>query len=681
MSLRRRILKWGAIGLLVVLFALWFGFTTFFFNPLEDDYEYDVSTLVPRNVDFYLSKADLGRDLDSDLELAIREDLEASQRYQALKKVPLFADLVGRIDAEAIRAEVRAGLAGLPVQVNPLTVFGGRDLAVAGYFDQGAAGGMRWAAYGRTNWMGKLGVALLGYPGLIDLEGQGMTVEEVADPEAKEQGRIAYLLRGGQLQEPLYVHRLLDVIVVGNDLALFQALPSLARQRGQDSFCLSARYEDHINKTDRSGDELELFLDYRALAEARGYTGRWPDLKAEEFAPAFAARFFQTGSINDVIGKVTFGRVLGLEMHATLSSELLTPVQKKLYRQRGLAKETILRDVASLVPPDAGLFACGVGDVGDLLREALKSAEDALVTNLEDLVRSVWSYADAHPLIDDLDAAFADRFAFCMVDHDYQPKADDPPPDGVVVPAWALVLWVEDEGRVRGLRETVQANQGSFLIQGLEPGTPGVFFHKVSGGAQLYEYFSPMISGTGMIAEVVDTTTGGATLIVSNHWALVEEMLLVHRQGEANGYPQLAELSTFRTQLNAGLASPSLVLWLNPRAMDKTLRGMAERWAADKVQIDWSIERPRIEQKVVKERMPGATWGSLTPDQETQLEMLVQPELDAFEAQFRGQHTARFKRDILQRIEAAQGVEALLLEIGLDKSDLDVALRVKYPVE
>jgi hypothetical protein len=114
--------------------------------------------------------------------------------------------------------------------------------------------------------------------------------------------------------------------------------------------------------------------------------------------------------------------------------------------------------------------------------------------------------------------------------------------------------------------------------------------------------------------------------------------------------------------------------------MSKTWRGMSDRWAGDRVTIDWNVERPRIEQKVLKEKMPDAVYGSLTPDQETQLEMLAQPEIDAFDVEFRAQHKAKFLREINERIDAFEGLDALLLQVGLDKSDLDVTLRVKYPL-
>ena len=60
--MKRRILKYLLISLsLLILAGLW-AFSTFFFNPFEDKYAYDLASLIPREVDFYVSKARLRRE-------------------------------------------------------------------------------------------------------------------------------------------------------------------------------------------------------------------------------------------------------------------------------------------------------------------------------------------------------------------------------------------------------------------------------------------------------------------------------------------------------------------------------------------------------------------------------------------------------------------------------------------
>ena len=672
MSLKRRILKWGLIGLFILAFALWFGFTTFLFSPLEDDYEFDVSTLIPRDVDFYLAKSELEEVFEPDLTLSIAEAWAESERGQALSSHPLYASTLSRIDLAEVRQEVQVALSNLPLEVDPLKLFGGRDVALAGYFQDPERRQNDWAVYGRVNWMGKLGVELLAYPGLLKLEQQGMAVETVEDDE----GPVGFALSGGQLQRPLYLRRVQDVVVLATDDVLVQEVSGLLRTRGEDSLGLSAKYADRINVDDREGDELEVFLDYRALSEWKGWSGRYPDVQADTFTPAFLGRLFQSGAINEVMGRVGFGRVLRLDLHATLSSELMTPLQKRLYRMRSLSREDILNDVSRFIPGDAGLFLCGVGDLGDVLSMAREASEPALQTNLDDLVRSVWSYSDSLPLIDDIDSVFAGRFAFCMRDNDYPVAEDDPPNDGRVVPAWGLVLWVEDPAKLDELRNTVRSHQPEFGIQGREPGSGGLFRHQV-GAWFVYEYWQPLVPGTGHISDARADTTAGSVFLVGNSHRLVAGML----DGFHNGSAQLSDHPTFRAQVVNSLAAPNVVLWLNPSAMDATWRGMSRDWAATSVSIDWSVERPRIEKLTIKEEIPDAIWGQLTPEQEQQLEMLAQPRLDQFEAEYRAQHGARFLREYQQRIDAWETIDGALISIGMDKSSMDVSARIRYPIE
>lgn len=672
MSLRRRLLKWSLIGLAGLLFALWFGFTTFFFNPLESDFESDVSSLIPRDVDFYLAKASLADDLDGDLRLSMADDFEASARGQAIAKLPLYRDLVGSLDVAAITDEVRATLATLPVTVDPLAVFGGSDVALAGYFRGAGMETSDWAVYGRANWLGKLAVALLGYPSLVDLESQGMTAEEVLDGES---GQVAWKLSGGQLTRPLYIWRVLDVVCVGTDVEMFEAIPALEAKRGEDSLGMSAKYHDHVNVEGRDGDELEVYVDYRALSEMNMWTGRWPDPNSESFLAAFTSHLFQSGTVREALGTVRFGPVVGVDLHGVLSTELMTPMQKKLYRERGLDKNALSRDVARLVPADAGVLLYLQGDLGDFLREGLGVAEDALVSNLEDLVREVWGYNDTLPLIDDLENALGDRFALVMRENDYPDDGDKGPPhDDRVVPAWALVTWVDDEDEVRDLRTMVQNRQSAFGIRGREPGSGGVYENTVTGGFKVLEYWNPLIPGTGHLASILCTLGSQQLFIVSNNHKMLGHMTSTYHDGDG-----LSAHSTFATQLGDGLPSADALLWLNPKAMGNTWRGMAKLWASDKVAIDWSVERPRIEKLALKEHMPGSTWGNLSEGEQAKLDMLVQPELDSFEREFRTQHSTRFYAEYLDRIAAFEALDALLVQLSIDQRDLDLAIRAKIP--
>ena len=89
----RRFLKVALISLGVVLFTGYFAFSTFLFNPLEARYAYDVSTLLPRDVDFFAAKSNLASDFDSNLEPRFLARFESTEWGQALLQSPQWTAL------------------------------------------------------------------------------------------------------------------------------------------------------------------------------------------------------------------------------------------------------------------------------------------------------------------------------------------------------------------------------------------------------------------------------------------------------------------------------------------------------------------------------------------------------------------------------------------------------------
>lgn len=689
MILKSRLLRILVTSLVVLGFTGYFAFSTLLFSPLEGDYEFDLSGLIPRDVDFYLSKAGLRRDLDPFPQPAFLAGLEANEEGRAFLELPAVRRVLDELALDELGARIDESLAALPVQVEPLAVFGGRDLAVAGHFRGQSMADADWAVYGRSNWMGKLGVALLDHPDLLGLEAQGLSVEGG--------GRLA-TISGGQLVRPLHVTRVLDVVVVGTSRELVEKVHELEATRGQDSFGQSAKYGDTVGIASREGDELEAYVDWHALAESRGLPGRYPDPDSEVFAEALLGRFFQVGSVRELIGLVSFGTGASVSMHGMLSSDAMTPVQKRFCRTRGFDRAHVLgpQQIATMVPADVGLFGFVQVDIGDVLREALAVAEPALVENLEDLVRSAWGYPDLHPLIDDVVGACKDRAAVLVLENDYpdDPDSDDPDsyPDGpphndLPVHAWAVVLWLSEKeqaafaddqtmGKVEETIRTVVENQAAFGIQGHEPGSIGVFTNKVKGGHVVYEYWSQLIDGTGHIA----TLHMNEFFVISNHHKLLGDLVQTYYQGGAE-YPRLSEHTWFQTQVDAALPSANALLWLDPRAVAETRRAQALERAQRGVAIDWSVERPRIEKKILKERFPGETWGALSPGVEEQLGELYHQEASEFERTFRSQHEPALRARLEQEIRASELLRGALLELSVTPKDFDLFGRLIVPLE
>jgi hypothetical protein len=137
-----------AVGL-VLLFAGYFAFSTFLFSPTEGDYEFDLATLVPRDIDYYVAKGSLASDFSDFPTLKSAEEISQTRAWLAFEGSGDWTKLkreLGIEDALARLDEIKSNLHGMSL----LSIFGGRDVAIAGYAKGGDATQWDWAVYGRV---------------------------------------------------------------------------------------------------------------------------------------------------------------------------------------------------------------------------------------------------------------------------------------------------------------------------------------------------------------------------------------------------------------------------------------------------------------------------------------------------------------------------------------------------
>jgi hypothetical protein len=674
----RRLLRLLGIGIaLLLLGALW-AFSFFLFNPFEGKYDYAIASLIPREVDFYASKNELRRDFDPFPRLAFMDELEATPEGQALLDLGL-REQVRSWGVEAALAELEVVLEQLPVRIDPLNLFGGKGLAVAGHLAGPELAGAQWAVYGRTGWLGKLAVELVS-AGWVDLSAQGLAVE----PFDHEGSNPGVRISGGQLAQPIYLGRILDVVIVANDGALLAAAEAFDRGRGQDSFGQSAKYADNIGRKERVGDELELYVDQRATSENLKVAGTWPDPRSTELGTALLARLFQVGAVRELIGTADFARAVTLDFAGELSSNALTPFQSRLYDERDFDRDQML-EIARLVPADAGVFAYLHGDVGDLLREVrsvIQGIDPAAVQNLEDFVRAAWNYPDLDPLIEDLAAALRDRAAFFVRDYDYPPEVGEivPPHDDTPVFAWALVLWPQDQKRLDAIREVIKRQdvQDLLKIQGAEPGSRGLYENTLQGGAKVNEYWNVLVPGTGHIA-TLEMQGREPYLVITNENRLCGQMFKMYLTGASDeGLKRLADDSAYLTWVNSGLASANFLAWLAPRAIAETSARIAQRHAAETGAdyIDWSVERPRIQREVIAKHFPGEAWPKVSDANRDSYDMLVQQESDRFEQSYLQEQLPKLRAESERELRALQAIESAFVQLATDRKRLRLLARV-----
>lgn len=681
---KSRLLRILLAVLLVLLFAGYFAFSTFLFSPTESDYEYDLATLVPRDVDLFAAKADLRGDFKEFPELASAEAIRSTRAWLAFEGSGDWVDVKRELGLDrglAQLEELQKNLRG----ISPLNIFGGRDLAVAGYAKGGELDGWDWAVYGRVNWMGKLGVALCRYPDLLGLSEQGLEVEVQPD---------GLVFSGGALARPIHVVRIRDVVCAGTSPELVKAAQDLFARGGQNSFGQGAEYNDHIEHAPRSEekDEFELYVKWRDVAAELQVPEAIPDPASEDLGTAFLARLFRLGTVRVFSGILGFDGGLQLHLHADLTSETMTPFQQRLYRRRGADRAVIVREGARLAKSDAALFAFVQAGPGELLRELLDSAEQALRANVEDLLRSTGEFkigddANTHTerLVVELDSLFKDRVALIVRQHDYpEDPQKDAPHDDTPVPAWSLCFWTDgsDKARTRllELQKVVSQHQRELAISGRDGSQGGVYMNTCPGGNyEIWEFWSTFVPGTGHIS----TAIAGDLFVVSNNFRMVCELLRTrdNNRGDPN-YPRLSERTEFTSLANDSLPQGNALVWVDPKGLARILEKGIHRDVRGRIEgsIDWKMERGRVENDVMKSEFPGKLRSQLSADDQTRFDEIVDGRLQAIKDKLISEQEPAMRARMERGLTYARAVSAALLVIAFDPKSIDLSLRAFVPL-
>jgi len=670
MSRKSRLLRILLTILAVVLFAGYFAFSTFFFSPFESGLGVDVSALVDDRVDFFVARARLGEEFDSFPRLAVMDELEAHPAWETWADSPECETLSASLGYDELMQRIEAELEQLPAGVDLLSVFGGRDLALAGYLRPGGLEQAEWAAYGTLSTTGKLAISLLSYPGLIGLDAQGIQTTE-------NEGYVT--LSGGPLQAPLHVARILDAGVVSSSAELVVRAIDLEARQFEGSFFAGATYHDRIRMADRNdaADEIELFVNSRALMETLQLTGAWPDPNSPDLLPSLASKFFQVGALNRLVGILGIDDGLSLDLHAKLSSELMTPLQMRTYKKRAVSGEDLVDKYAVFAPKDVSLFLYFKCDMGDLLHQVFNSMEPATRSLVEERFQATGKYRDLGELIDEVDSALLDHCILMIRENDYPDDPTGPPHNDEPVPAVAFVAFLAEGGgeKIDELRHTIGMMGASIGLQGREPGTSGFYSNKV-GGYSFNEYWTPHVDGTGVIA----AGTTQEVVTVTNSILMYNHVRKTFTQG-APTHPRLSERPDFAALARSSEKGANLAVWLNPRASLPTLRKSVQRWAEDGIEIDWGYERARVEDKILREDYAGKQRQELSPMEAGDFEKAVDARIEEIDQEIRRTQIPALVDGYERKLAYLGAVRAGLLTIAADDRSLDVALRLVVPLE
>jgi hypothetical protein len=686
MNRKKRILKIAGLSLVAFLFLGYFAFSTFLFKPFESPWPHSLAGLIPRQVDFFVSKENLQDDFAQFPRLAAMGAIENLDAWDAWLSSPEYEELARKHDFDGMLKNIDTQVEQLPLGLQPLEIFGGKEVAVAGYFSGRGVAQAKWTVSGRVDWAGKMGVAALRYPSLLQ------NASGVAYTVMSDEG--IFSVTGGTLKAPLYVTRVQDVVIIGNDRALVAKAPNLRDVGGTNSLAISAPYNDQIKKVEARTDSkgVQVKLDVGKAFAAFGVNGPWPDIKSSRFSQAFMGRLIQAPSCQDVLGLIRFQQGLQVDLSGAFSSESVTPFQSRLYRVNGFDRSKMLRDAARMAPADCVLFAYMHGPVTDLLREVFASVEPAMRANFEDAIKSTGHYKSLDELLDALGSSLRNRLALIVRENDYggvvaKNNAGQEFPaetDGQPVFAITLVTWTDGESshtKLDDIRDMIGRNPEKFGLQGYDSANPNDTGYYVfdSDGFPTREFWSPFIPGTGMMATMI---TDQGHFWITNHERMFSTIRQTYYQGESRGYPRLSELPEFRIQAENALDSANLMVWLNPRRAAPTLRKLARQWARDNAgsNIDWRQERKRTERTVLKESFNGSSIGSLSPGDVDEVQAEVDSRLASWGDKLIADNVPRLLAQKEREIAYMESMSSFLFMLKLDPKSFRLALRASVPM-
>ena len=677
MSKKKRLLKIVGIVLTLVLVFGYFLFTTLLFNPLEDDWEHSLSALTPRNVDLWVAKENVGDLFDPFPELVLLETVADTVAWRDFDASPEQAQLAKDLGIPELLGQIQEALNQAPISVDPLAIFGGRAVAIAGDLDGRTAQNADWALYGRVNWMGKLGVSLIPYLGLED---QGMTVEEVSD--------LHFKLNGGQLTREIHIGRVLDVVVLATNGELVEHAKRLSNAAGEDSLRLATTYESPVlGNMGPDMQEVELFANLRTTFDSLGLPKTWPDPASSSFAEAMTARLIQAPACKNVAGVLGFDGGLNLDLDGTFSSEKISEFQRRVYRNKGFEQDHVLRDIARMAPPDTAALIYLHGPVEDILREILASTEPALRQNIEDVFRSTGRWSSLQELVEEIGGAALDRLLLIVREEDYGPivalheasgQEMSPESDGSKVFAFTLVTWLRgDPGieAVNSIRDAIGRNPDKFGLQGGVAGDPGYYRYEV-GGMDTREFWSPFIPGTGMIATVVDEE---GRCIITNHERMLDQVIKCMTRQR----PSLSDDPVFQALLNSSSPASNLLVWVNPRAATETMRALGSMQVDLDLRsrVDWARERRRQELRVLPDMFPGKQRNQISADERLSLDDAIDVELQDWFKDHAREEKPILLAALERKLNYMRTIKALLASLRLDPKKFSLTLRALMPLD
>ncbi len=685
-----RILKKLAIAafLLFALVALFLA--AFVYNPFEGNLV-DVRDVVPREVDFYVRKANLRDDFGGEgerLEIG-RGVLPEPKFWGQMTDANGWLDLQPGPFATSFRRDTRPqlqqavdGLAQLQEASGGFLDVArdviGTELVVAGYTEDRSKQPPQplqqpwWCVYARVSWRLRFAHGLMGWSMVQDQARAGGLEITAQDG--------LFQLRSNQLAQPLFLARRLDCLMVGNSKELLlQSLRLADDTDDEQPFGLAAHYTEGVTaplarwveaNDAESPNVLEFSAATMAIDGFRRSAAKWPDANnRDSMNERVLATFLNLKGWNSVSGAMTFEKdALSVFGRVVLNSNLHTPFQSAFYRAEKQDKEQWLTPFLLMVPDSACAAAALRMPAGEFLTAMYESLLPNEREMFDDAMRRCMfqgaQLADARDLIDKLKLSLLPRMGFVFRKNKPDMSRNEkgelyvPVVARAPLPQVAWIFWLRQDVRT-GAEGRTPADD---LVEMLRKyGGPVFKFSNVynlpvdSLPEPVWEFTNPQIPGTGEIAAIVFRDF----LVLSNSGPLIKDIL--RTRYNFGSMRSIVEDATFRRVSDELPHALNGFVWLRGSQLLSVLddyRAASEQQNTEP-DPEWIMAQRSSAEEVVR-RAKYAQYPSLASMPKNLLEGEFQNEVRAYLREQWSKAAPGFSAETLPELDQLRGMAKML---------------------
>jgi hypothetical protein len=679
---------WKRLGIVagigVILLAL--AVVAFVFNPLEGSVR-SVRDLVPREAQVFLRKTELAGDFRDFPEPAFWSDFAGSKAWEELQKGPLVQQLKRdgfERSLQQVREMMQQARAATHGFVDPLTDLLGREIVIAGYFEDLSGPAPKplaapyWCLYARVSWKLRAAWGLLRWS-IVQSQAQkgGLSLSSDGD----------FLVVKPPNGETLYAGRHLDCLMVTNHKHMLEQSMALAiGAEGEEPFGTAAHYTEAVvqplvkwaEATGATANAVEFSIEPNRLDAFSRFSATWPNAAdPESMNQRVLASFLNFKGWSSIGGALMFepDRV-SLLGRVVLDSHKHTAFQSSFFKAEQEARSKWLDPFLKMVPQSACAAAAlrmPAGEFMDRMYAALSENEKAAI-NLG-ISRAPWDgqqLADARDLIDRIKPALLSRTGFV-----FRKNVPDP---GIAVaaispiPQVAWVFWIRDGSAplVEAVLKWARQNATTLNFQHVYhlkmnlSGEASAATGDEGGEDVVTEFTNPQIDGTGELATVLFRDF----FVLSNSGPLIKDMFAAryNAQGVKSVY-QSDAMAIIDRELPQALNG---FLYVSGPQLMKLFDSYRDYIGKSNLAPDpvWMMQiRPTAEETVRKARFPSRpTVASMTEQEKADFERLIGEWMNTEWKKATAGVTPDDVRSIEQLHAFARGIDAAYLQVQLENN-------------